>query len=214
MPGTRPDPVWLFRMVHIANLPDVLERGMFSCRHPEFRPPVVRMGDVSLAEARDHFRLSAPAEGTIGEHVAFYFAGHSPMLLKIKNGTGIAQHHQRDVVYILVRFQRVQDLGLPYVVTDGHAKNSITRTFVTPEGLDEVDWDAVGAREWSNTEDDRDRMRRKQAECLVRDRVPREAIEALGVFDAEREREVSDLVTRAGLAIKVKVDRQRRSYYP
>ena len=214
MPNAVPATVWLYRMVHIANLPDVLERGMFSCRHPEFRPPVVRMGDVSLAEARDHYRLSTPAEGAIGEHVAFYFAGHSPMLLKIKNGTGIPQHHQRDVVYIVVRFQRLLDLGLPYVVTDGHAKNSITRTFVTPEGLEQVDWEAVGAREWNNTEGDRDRMRRKQAECLVRGQVPREAIEALGVFDADREREVSDLVARAGLAIKVKVDGQRKLYYP
>lgn len=214
MPGERPDPIWLYRLVHKDNLEQVLQRGIHAFQHTDFIAPKVRMGDIVLAEKRDNHELKMPATGTIGDHVAFYFSGHSPMLLKIMTGTGVVQHHQRDIVYILVRLQAVIDAGRPYVVTDGHAKDALTDCYTGPEGLDRIDWDAVRAQFWKDTEEYRDRKRRKQAEFLVRGHLPAEAIGALAVYDEDRRREVSDLVTRSGRDIRVKVDTSRKLYYP
>lgn len=208
--------IWLYRIIHIADLGDVLERGMFARHHPAFSPPRMRLGDIELAEKRDNFTLQAPAQGTIGDHVAFYLGPYSPMLLRIHTGRNVqAKTPQRDVAYLLVRFADVCAANLAYVLTDGHANQRfLTRTFTTPEGLDHVDWDVVQAQYWNDTEEDPDRMRRKQAECLVRGHVPPELVHAIGVYDDDRCREVADLVARAGHRATARTDHQRRLFYP
>lgn len=202
-------------MCHIGNLPDVLARGMFSCRHLEFKPPRMRIGDIALAEFRDNYPLKPPASGTIGEYVAFYLGAHSPMLHRIRTGWNVPQAHpQRDVVYILVRCMDVISAGLRYVVTDGQANQAVTKHYIDPKGLDLVDWNAVRALDWKNSEQDRDRMRKKQAEFLIHHCVSRDMIGAIGVYDDERKLEVEELLAAEGLTIPVKVDTQRKLYYP
>lgn len=202
-------------MCHIANLPDALARGLFSCRHAQFTPPAVRIGDLALAEFRDNYQLKAPASGTIGEYVAFYLGAQSPMLHRIRTGWNVPQAHpQRDVVYILVRCTDVLNAGLRYVVTDGQANQAVTKHYVDEKGLELVDWNAVHALDWKNTEQDRDRMRKKQAEFLIHESLTRDLIAAIGVYDDARKTEVETLVSALGLTIPVKVDRQRKLYYP
>lgn len=174
------------------------------------------MGSVDLAEQRDLLPLREPAQGTIGEYVAFYLGPHSPMLLRIKTGRRVTQMiPQRDIVYLLVRFGDVVSAQLPYVITDGHASDRVlTRTFITRDGLAHVDGDLVMAQRWNNTEQDWDRERRKQAEVLVRGHVPPSLVSAIGVYDQERFTEVSHLVADLGHPARVKVDTDRKLFYP
>lgn len=168
-----------------------------------------------MAEFRDNYQLKAPASGTIGEYVAFYLGAQSPMLHRIRTGWNVPQAHpQRDVVYILVRCTDVLNAGLRYVVTDGQANQAVTKHYVDEKGLELVDWNAVHALDWKNTEQDRDRMRKKQAEFLIHESLTRDLIAAIGVYDDARKTEVETLVSALGLTIPVKVDRQRKLYYP
>ncbi len=105
------DRIFLFRIVHWECLPAVLDRGFYPKRHPGFLFPKLRIGDVELADKRDSWALRTPGAGTIGEHVAFYFAGHSPMLYKIKTGYGVPLVDQRDIVYICLKLEEVASLS-------------------------------------------------------------------------------------------------------
>ncbi|MCB9168860.1 MAG: DUF4433 domain-containing protein [Flavobacteriales bacterium] len=212
----RPVKIWLYRIVHIADLPAVLERGLYPCTHPDWQPPTKRLGSKDLAENRRVYTLDPPATGTIGDHVAFYLGPHSPMLYRIMTGHNVAEAFpQREIIYLLVSFEAVQEAGLPYIIADGHANHRlITRLFDSPEGFAHVDWDVVGDRWWRNSEEDRDRERRKQAEFLVRGHIPPALVDAIGVYDHERSVEVAELVRKFGLGARVKVDTEHKLYYP
>ena len=58
--------------------------------------------------------------------------------------------------------------GVDLVFSDGHGLARFPPTAYEDEAqLDQVDWNLVGARYWSDQPDDNDRQRRKQAEFLV-----------------------------------------------
>lgn len=207
------DRSFLFRIVHWACLPDVLDRGFYPKRHPEFQLPKLRIGDVELADKRDSWSLRTPGAGTIGEHVAFYFAGHSPMLYKIKTGYGVPQVDQRDIVYICVKLEEVASLGHPYLYTDGQANTMRTTEFTDLSDLDKLDWTAIRSLYWRDDEADRDRERKKQAEFLLKGPVPVSSFKAIYVLDEERRREVSSLLADRGLNMEVRVDNGHNLYY-
>ena len=62
--------------------------------------------------------------------------------------------------------------SLGFIFFDGHALANLSEAFDTLSDLERVDWDAVNAEQWSNTPDDLDRQRRKQAEFLCNEIVP------------------------------------------
>ena len=79
--------------------------------------------------------------------------------------------------------------------------------------LAKVDWNIVFEKYWSNTEDDLDRIRRKQAEFLIKDIVPVNCIDAIVVFNDEKRSFVQDLVDSLHLNISVRVNPQNKFYY-
>jgi len=48
----------------------------------------------------------------------------------------------------------------------------MSQFFNDEDSLEEVDWNAVKLKRWTDTEDDPDRKRRKQAEFLVFNELP------------------------------------------
>ena len=218
MPGKVPDRIYLYRIVHWDCLASVLDRGFHPKRHPEFQLPPKRIGDFELADKRDRYMLKTPGAGTIGEHVSFYFAGHSPMLYKIHTGYGVPQEHQRDIVYICCKLDSLVGLGLPYLFTDGQANTSRasgrTQEYAELKDLEKLDWNVIPLQFWRDTEEDRDRERKKQAEFLIKGHVPVASFQGIYTFDAARQLDVQQLLHERGLSIRVKEDTNRNLYYP
>jgi hypothetical protein len=79
--------------------------------------------------------------------------------------------------------------------------------------LDKVDWGIVSKRYWNNTDDDYDRMRRKQAEFLVKGFVPVNCVEAIVVFNEEKRTFVQNLVDSLQLNITVRVNPKNNFYF-
>ena len=79
--------------------------------------------------------------------------------------------------------------------------------------MDKLDWNSIHALTWRNTEDNPDRMRRKQAECLIKSEVPPQYIAALVVYDEAIKTEMEALVAEAGLEISVHVNPKGNFYY-
>ncbi|RZK28665.1 MAG: DUF4433 domain-containing protein, partial [Hymenobacter sp.] len=180
----------VFRIEHVDNLAHILQNGMFTKAHASVNPNHVFIGHAQLTATRDAWPVlpcdvvSPDSYGTLGEYVPFYFGPRSPMLYVIKNGyQGVPQRSQRDIVYLCCRFRTIEESGVQFAFTDGHAKNSVTAFYGQPTNLDKLYWEAIYAGRWKNTEDDLDRERRKQAEMLVYNHVFPEWIEAVVVYD-------------------------------
>jgi hypothetical protein len=215
MPGQIPNIVRLYRIVHIDNVAYLLENGIYAHTHENADPNYINIGDANLIAQRKEYPVGInPPNGTLGEYVPFYFGPLSPMLLNIKTGhRGITKRPQSDIVYICCYVDTVIDKCPEWCFTNGHAKNILTEFYNDISHLGEVDWNIVGERYWNDTEEDFDRMRRKQAEFLVKNHVPNFCIVGIIVANDHKKDVVQQMIEKAGLNIKIHVDSKNNFYY-
>ena len=203
----------LFRMTHIDNMRIILREGMFA---PNVRryPDYINIGDESLIEQRGIYNVPIAPGGVLSDYVPFYFGGRSPMLLNIKTGyRGVKQRNQQDIVYVCTHIDRVATACPDICFTDGHAKDRLTAFFNNLSDLDRVDWDVVEKSFWQSTEDDPDRMRRKQAEFLVKNYVPLNCLSGIIVFDTTSHGKVAEMMRESGIILPIHIDTKRKYYY-
>lgn len=168
-------------------------------------PNYINIGDNDLIAKRNDYSVKIiPPGGNLGEYVPFYFGAHSPMLLNIKTGyRGITKRLQSDIAYIICDASDVIQQCPDWCFTDGHAKTAITEFYNSMDNIGEVDWDAVKEKHWNNTEEDFDRMRRKQAEFLVKEYVPVACIGHIVVYNDDKRILIQNMVVNLGLNIQV-----------
>ena len=206
MPGQIPAEIWLFRIVHISNIDYILNNGMFTGNHPQADPNYLNIGDPNLIDQRHNYTVKIiPPNGYLGEYIPFYFGTLSPMLFKIKTGYGVHQYAQEDIAYICCKLDNVINNCSEWCFTDGHAKATISEFYNNLANLNQVDWTIINERMWTNTDSDYDRMRRKQAEFLVKDHVPLGCIEGIAVYNERSKLNVEQIIQRLGINIPVKV---------
>ncbi len=208
MPGTVPARVILYRITHYLNLPDIVGRGMFCANHPDAPQGAVGIGNSDLISGRGTKLLTVAPGGVLNDYVPFYLGTHSPMLLNIITGyraPRVPKRPQREIVYVCSELSRASDLYLPYVFTDGHAYIKISKQFNDVIDLNKLNWDIIKAKQWSDTEEDNDRQRRKEAEFLIYQHVPVEAIISIVVYDQKMADWVSLLLVGAGVNFSVHV---------
>ncbi len=206
----------ILRLIHSEMLEEVLTNGMYSKNSGHEIPGYINIGDAELIKQRDEYVVKIdPPSGHLGDYIPFYFAGHSPMLLNIKTGyRGIKKYPQSELVFLVCRISDIIENCPHWCFTDGHAKSSITQFHNNIEDLSLLDWDTINLQFWSSTEDDWDRMRRKQAEFLVKKHVPVTCISQIIVLNSEQEAKVKEIENRAGIDIPVVIDQQRKYFYP
>ncbi|RYX99709.1 DUF4433 domain-containing protein [bacterium] len=205
MPRQIPDKVWIYRIIHIDNVEYLLTHGMFTRHHKKADSNYINIGDTELIVKRNTYNVKVnPPNGLLGDYVPFYFGPLSPMLLKIKDGNGgIMKRPQKDIIYIVCKLDDIIDYCPHWCFTDGHAKTAITEFYNNIAHLDQVDWNIVRERYWRNTDDDFDRMRKKQAEFLVKSHVPVNCIKGIVTYNEAAKNAVQEIVTKLNLSIKV-----------
>lgn len=214
MAGTIPDPIWLYRIVHINNLEHILVTGLYTRDHKNADPDYINIGDNGLILQRNDLPVPVKPNGTLGDYIPFYFGPLSPMLLNIKTGhRGITKRPQAEIVYVCCNLHDVIRSCKRWCFTDGHAKNNFTEFYNSIDDLDKIDWGVVGKRYWNNTEDDLDMMRRKQAEFLVKGNVAAKCISRIVVYNAESGNLVEKMLSRLKLGITVHVNPNGKFYY-
>jgi ssDNA thymidine ADP-ribosyltransferase, DarT len=215
MPGQMPDIVKIYRIAHISNIEYILTHGMFTWNNIKADPSYINIGDSDLITKRNVYSVKInPPNGLLGDYVPFYFGPLSPMLLKIKDGNaGIKRRPQSEIVYIICQVDEVIEHCQHWCFTNGHAKTAISDFYNHTSHLNEVDWDMVGQRYWRNTEDDFDRMRRKQAEFLVKDHVPVACIKEIVTFNTYSKAVIENIINKLMLDITVKINPNNNFYY-
>ncbi|MBV8414535.1 MAG: DUF4433 domain-containing protein [Verrucomicrobia bacterium] len=203
-----PTPTLVYRITHLRNLPWILEHGI-CCRSHEIRDPnFMTIGNTEIISRRDSHSVSIGAGGKLSDYVPFYFCSHSMMLYQIhtrqvEGCTAV----QKDLVFLVSSLQKFQERRTPFLFTDGHALMVNTNYFDSLADLNKLDWITIRSKDFRRRMDDLDRTRRYQAECLVYNCVPVDALVGIACFDANCLNDIEDKIKPSGNAIPVKVKR-------
>jgi len=164
-------------MTHIKNIPHILDNGIVHSSSVRANPNYLPIGDGSLINSRNNFILNNGRR--LGDYIPFYFGVRTPMLYVIQNGFNlVTPMAAEEVVYCVSSVQKILDLQLEFVFTDGHAVDGFSSQYTNADvgNINNlIDRKAIDAKYWID-ENDLDRKRRKEAEFLVLGDIPKTAI--------------------------------------
>ena len=103
---------------------------------------------------------------------------------------------------------------MSYCFTDGHAIVAFSHFYDDLADLDQIDWEIMKATYWSNTSDDPDRKRHRQAEFLVHNFVPWDLVSEIGVMNTRVAQDVETLLSSVAHRPVVQIHRDWYYYSP
>ena len=177
MPPPIPTPI--YRIIQVENLAVYLRRNALHAplHTPEDGLIYTTIHDLEIQRMRSQERIPCGPGGTIHDYVSFYFGYLSPMLYCLHAGKVEGyKGNQETIIYLVTTCQEIERRDMEFVFSDGHGIAAFTSWFDQLSDLDQVDWQMVYQRYWSDTDADPDRQRRKQAEFLVYQSCPWDAI--------------------------------------
>ena len=219
---TAPQPIRLFHITAIANLPAICTAGALVSKN---RGAAAGINYQNIAHqgaqgVRAQRQVLNPPGGAVHDYVPFYFAPRSPMLGAIHQGrVAGCSLRQEDIVHLETSVERVMAAGSTFVFYDRNATLAFSKAYTDPSKLDEViAWDLLTeppaldgfCKYWHNRPDSMryaDRMERRQAEFLVHGRVPLTSLARIGVIDDARANEVRSTLAAVGIQLPVAVMR-------
>jgi len=162
-------------------------------------------------------QIPNPPGGMVHDYVPFYFAPRSPMLGAIDQGqVPGCQWGQGDIVHLETTVDRAIAGNAQFVFYDRNATLAFAQAYSDLARLDAVAWELLTeeprldgfCKWWHNrhaVERYADRMERRQAEFLVRDRVALARFVRIGVMDGNRAANVRAILDAAGVNLPVEV---------
>ena len=215
-----PQPTRLFHITAINNLPDICAVGNLVSKSNggSLGLNYQNIAHAGAQNSRATKFVPSPPGGTIHDYVPFYFAPRSPMLMAIDKGNvqGCALR-QKDIVHFETTVGKVVALKKSIVFYDRNATLAYSTAYTNPGDLDNaIAWDLLTeapqldgfCKYWHNINDNSryvDRMARRQAEFLVKDRVPLESFVRVGVLGAVQKREVEFIFQQANVLLPIVV---------
>ena len=104
---------------------------------------------------------------------------------------------QTPLVYLVSSVQQVAVSGLPFVFTDGHPIMAFSKFYAEVEALDRIAWEVMAGTYWNDTAEFPNRKQLRQAEFLVHQTFPWEAIEFLVVRSPTAKTQVERILSTA-----------------
>jgi len=130
-----------------------------------------------LKQRRSRVRVPVPPYGVVADYVPFYLAPRSPMLFaNLCGNVADRPPGQEGIVYLVTTIERVGSLE-GVVLTSKHPvmRPEFTEDLARFDDSRFIDWDVMFDRVWTS-ETDTERPERRQAEVLVHESVPLEAV--------------------------------------
>ena len=216
-----PNPVRLFHITAIANLPQICAAGTLVSKKlgADVGIDYQNIAHRGAQGARAIRALPNPPGGVVHNYVPFYFAPRSPMLRAIEGGkVADCQWRQADIIHFETTVTRVTAGGKPFVFFDRNATLPYSQPYTDLARLDAVAWDLLTeypqldgfCKYWQDrptVAHHADRMERRQAEFLVKDAVDLTQLTRLGVVDEQRAAQVSTILEAARVDLRVDVMR-------
>jgi hypothetical protein len=176
----------VYHITHIANIASMANSGVILCDRGCSRRGMhpVSIAYADLKARRADWPVTVARRGTLADYVPFHYAPRSPMLYAINGGfvAGYAEG-QAEVAHLVLAAESIATPGR-FAITDGHAATPLTTQYEDLRDLERISWPIMDEKYWSDTDDDGDRKRRRQAEFLVWKSVPFQAVRVIGVMTA------------------------------
>lgn len=208
MPGEVPSPCRIFRILHIDNLPGIIEQGGLWCgnemasRSIEYK----QIGLQNLTQQRQGRPVPTAPGGNLNDYVPFYFCPRSVMLFNIHTGrVPTYTEGQEPIIYLVTTVEKIVEDGHPFAFTDRHAKMTVARFSTDPAELEALDWPTIQSTDFAHRVDDPERKDRKAAEFLVHRFVPLTSILGIGVYSQSWKDDCERLLAGAPVELRVKV---------
>lgn len=196
----------IFRIVHRDNVEWILDNGLHCANSHVLNPTYVAIGNPELIDKRKSRAVTEPPGGSLSDYVPFYFTPHSPMLLNIKTGyNGIKRRANEEIVVLVSSLPTLVNGGIPFLFTDRHAYLTAARFSGKLEDLARIDWSILQARDFRRDPEDLGKVERYQAEALVHQQLPVQALLGIGCYNGVVAERVRTLTTSRGLDLKVVV---------
>jgi len=187
----------IYHVVHVDRLPSIVADGWLWCDAEIARssPPGTTIGMNGIKQRRlNELTLTSYPELHVGDCVPFYFCPRSIMLYLIhqanhpelvyRGGQGPIVHLEADLRQT-VAWAEARGQRWSFTLSNAGAKYFEDRCDLAQ--LDEIDWDAVQAKDWRKCKEG------KQAEFLIERQFPWELVSRIGV----RSQKVYSQVTTA-----------------
>lgn len=198
-----PERARVFRILHVTNVPWILDHGGMHCQNSaEQDPDYVNIGNTSLIDKRARRHVPIQPGGTLSDYVPFYFTPFSIMMYNIKTGHGsITRRDNREIVMLVSSVHRLRELGLPFIYTNQHAYSVDTEFYDGSDDLSQIDWGLLQRRDFKTDDADPGKQLRYQAEALVHRHVPLEAVLGIACYNDTVTHSIETLLEERGAKI-------------
>lgn len=210
----RPDAPKIYHIVHVDRLASIVTDGglLSDARIQRRARPGTTIGMNPIKQRRSTNPVKCRPGLNVGECVPFYFCPRSVMLYLIcmANHPELAYRGGQDPIVHLEADLReavywAEQHGRRWAFTLSNAGSSYFQDRCDLTQLDEIEWEAVQARDW------RDRKEGKQAEFLVERSFPWALVQSVGVRNAETQTMATEAMQEADHQPAVTI--QRGWYY-
>ena len=215
-----PEKIRIYHIVHMDRLPSIIAEG-FLWSDAETRrrySPGTTVGMQSIKDRRLTFPLDSHPDLTVGSCVPFYFCPRSVMLYLLHMGNHeevTYRGDQQDIVHLVadvpkvVKWAEISRRRWAFTLSNAGSRYFEDRADLAQ--LDEINWNAVNARQWGGNGVSRDIKEGKPAEFLVEKSFPWGHILGIGVYSQTQGEHVTRLIS--GLSHKPRVKILRKWYY-
>lgn len=193
-----PNPIKIYHIVHISNLPSIVEDG-FLYSDAEMRKRTqdgVAIGMDEIKDRRLLLPLSSHSNLHVGECVPFYFCPRSIMLYMMykRNSPDISYRGgQEPIVHLVADLNKTVEWAKQnnqrWAFTTSNAGSKYFVDYSDLNYLSKIDWQAVQAENWSG-----EKREKKQAEFLLEKCFPWELVEEIGVCSYLPQHETQDII--------------------
>jgi len=125
------------------------------------------------------------------------------MLLNIKSGRGVTQRTNEDIVILVASLHKVKQLNLDFVFTDMHAYYQWASFYSDLTHLNKIDWPILQARNFARDLNDPAKFERYQAEALVKQHCPIDALLGIACYNAQVEQQVKQHIQQRNMNLDV-----------
>jgi hypothetical protein len=211
---TVPETPKIYHIAHVDRLPSIVADGCLWCDAEVVRraPTGTMIGMGNIKQRRlGEMRLSSYPDLRVGDCVPFYFCARSVMLyliyqgnhpeLSYRGGQGPIIHFEADL-YAVVAWAHQQ--GRRWAFTLTNAGSYFFEDRCELGRLNEIDWDAVSARDWRQCKEG------KQAEFLLEQSFPWGLVERIGVSTRSIYQQVANALPGQGHRPSIEI---RRDWY-
>ncbi|MEN9855068.1 MAG: hypothetical protein RLZZ157_194 [Pseudomonadota bacterium] len=197
-----PEKARIWRIVHINNLASIFRNGFLSRNKSVLGGQYHEIGNQELIKKRTSRKVPIAPGGTLSDYVPFYFTPFSPMLYNIKTGyNGIAKQEMENIIIFASSLHKLTEMKVPFVFTDRHAYLLTAHFFRDVADIKKIDWLPLQQKNFKK--DNPDRFEKYQAETLVYEQVPFEALTGVVCYNDNARTKVEHAANQEGLKLNI-----------